>query len=217
MLRLLFPPKCILCRKLLKPEETDLCHDCRKDTPEFKHGKNKIPFIAQWTALWYYKDSVRSSILRYKFSNAQSYCAAYARMLALKIQKEQMEDLDIITWAPVSTLRRFKRGYDQSQLLANALGAELNCPVASTLKKIRNIPPQSGIQDKAARKANVMGVYRARNPEYFRDKRILLIDDVVTSGSTASECARILLTAGAKEIYLAAVAASDHENNKNCR
>ena len=110
-------------------------------------------------------------------------------------------------------LRRFKRGFDQSQLLANALGAELNCPVVSTLKKVRNNPPQSGIQEKAARKANVMGVYRVRNPECIRDKSLLLIDDVVTSGSTASECARILMTAGAREISFAAVAATSHENN----
>ena len=218
MLRLLFPPKCVLCRRLLKPEETDLCHDCRKDTPEFKKSKSKIPFVAQWTALWYYKGNVRKSILRYKFSRVQSYCVTYARLLALKIQQAQMTEVDAITWVPVSTLRRFKRGFDQSQLLANALGAELNCPVISTLKKVRNNPPQSGIQEKAARRANVMGVYRVRNPECIRDKSLLLIDDVVTSGSTASECARILLTAGAREISLAAVAATSHENNnKKCR
>ena len=70
LLQILFPPKCVLCRKLLKEEETDLCRTCREAQPEFTGNKIKLSFLAQWTGVWYYKENVRQSILRYKFTDA---------------------------------------------------------------------------------------------------------------------------------------------------
>ena len=84
------------------------------------------------------------------------------------------------------------------------------------LRKIRNAPPQSGISGDAARRANVLGAYRVTDPDALRDKRILLLDDVITTGATASECARVLLTAGAKSVNCAAVARR-HEITKTSR
>ena len=210
MLRLVFPPKCTLCRTLLKKIETDLCHDCRKHTPDFSREKRKYPFIAQWTALWYYKDNVRKSIHRFKFGNARSYAGVYARFLALRLQNTFFEPFDILTWVPVSGLRRLKRGYDQTELIDKALSRELGMPATRVLKKIRHTPPQSGLRDAAQRRANVLGAYESLPDQMLGNKRILLLDDVLTTGATASECARVLLTAGAKEVYFAAVAvASD--------
>lgn len=206
---LLFPPKCTLCRKLLSKNETDLCHSCRDTAPEIHRTKSNIQFIAHWTALWYYKDDVRKSIQRFKFSNARSYAEVYARHLAVKVMNSGFcEELNVIAWVPVSFLRRFSRGYDQSQLIAVALGKELGLPTQRLLRKIRNTCPQSQLRDASARRANIQSAYRATDPSAIADKRILLIDDVVTTGSTASECARILLTAGAKEVCLATVAAT---------
>lgn len=80
----------------------------------------------------------------------------------------------------------------------------------STLVKIRDNPPQSGITDDAKRRANVLGAYRVTDPARAAGKRILLLDDVITTGSTAGECARMLLIAGAKEVTCAAVACARH-------
>lgn len=211
MLSLLFPPKCTLCKKILDKNETDLCHDCRKNAPEFKKAKRNIPFIAHWTALWYYKDDVRGSIHRFKFSNRRGYSAVYARLLALHLQSADPDTYDLLTWVPVSGLRRFKRGYDQSALLATDLGSELNLPVVHTLRKIRHTPPQSMIRDAAKRRANVLGAYKTVSDQQILGKRIILVDDVVTTGATASECARVLLSAGAKEVFFAAVAAAEYD------
>lgn len=211
MFSLLFPRKCTLCRKLLSKNETDLCHHCRTHAPEFTRAKINIPFLAHWDAVWYYKDDVRSSIHRFKFGNIRSYADVYARLLAAKLQDTQF---DVLTWVPTSALRKLKRGYDQSALIARELGRGLGMPAKRTLKKIRNTPPQSGLKDAAQRRANVMGAYRATDRQLIAGKRILLIDDVVTTGATASECARTLLVAGAKEVYLAAVAAASHDKNK---
>lgn len=211
----LFPPKCILCRRLLTRSETDLCHSCRTHAPELLHKKRNIPFIAQWTAVWYYKDDVRKSIHRYKFYNARSYADAYARNLAVKLMDTSFFDsVDLITWVPTSFLRRLRRGYDQSALLAQALGRELALPWKRTLKKIRHTPAQSTLRESAQRKANILGAYKILNREQVSEKRILLVDDVLTTGATASECARVLHTSGAKEVFFAAVAVASHDNNK---
>ena len=209
ILRLLFPPKCVLCKRLLAKEETDFCHECREKAPQFEKSTLKLSFLAGWTAVWYYKDTVRESLLRYKFAGRQSYASAYGRALAMKLQTSELTDFDILTWVPVSSLRRMRRGYDQVELLANATAKELGIAPCKTLKKIRNTPPQSGIKDIYRRRANVLGAYRPVKPENIRGKRILLLDDIITTGATASECARVLLTAGAKEVYCAAIAVSE--------
>ena len=85
------------------------------------------------------------------------------------------------------------------------------------LRKVRNNRPQSGIVGEAKRRANVLGVYQVENPEMVLGKRILLLDDVITTGSTAGECARMLLIAGAKEIYCGAVAVARHRANNKVR
>lgn len=208
---LLFPPKCVLCGKLLEPQETDLCRTCRTETRDFQRPRKKIPFVAQWRALWYYEGDVRSSLLRYKFHNKRSYSVVYGRLLAMKITQEYPDDFDILTWVPVSRARKRKRSYDQVELLADAVAEELQLTKTPTLTKIRNNPPQSGISGLAQRKANVLNVYQAISRDTVAGKRILLLDDIITTGATVSECARVLLTAGAKEVICAAVAAIPHE------
>ncbi len=212
MLRLIFPPKCVLCRKLLSKHETDLCHTCRENAPNFRRAKNQIPFVAHWTALWYYKDDVRGSIHRFKFGSCRNYADVYSRLLAMRLQERPYEDIDFITWVPVSTLRRLKRGYDQSSLITKSLEKELGIPAKHLLKKVRHNPPQSGIRDASKRRANVLGVYRVLRPELVRGKTILLVDDVVTTGATASECAKMLMTSGAKQVLFAAVTAAPNDN-----
>lgn len=211
MLSLLFPRKCTLCQRLLVSTETDFCHNCRSNMEHYKKSKRNIPFVAHWTALWYYKDDVRNSIHRYKFGRRRSYAQVYARMMAMKVSEAINADIDLICWVPVFWLRRYKRGFDQSELLARAVGKELSLPVIPTLRKIRNNSAQSTIQGASQRKANVTGAYRVRKDSAIAGKRLLLIDDVITTGATASECARVLLTAGAKEVYLAAIATSSQD------
>lgn len=207
---LLFPPKCVFCRKLLARDETDLCHKCRVEAPEFSRANIKITFVAGWTAVWYYRGDVRQSLLRYKFRNVRSYAGCYGRFLAMKLLSQEKTDFDLLTWIPVSPARKTKRGYDQVELIANHTASVLQIAMAPTLKKIRNAAPQSGISGFSQRRANIQGAYIVPDPDLVRGKRILLLDDIITTGATAGECARMLLTAGAKEVFCAAVAAATH-------
>lgn len=212
LLNLLFPPKCVLCKKLLTPQETDLCHHCREHAPVFTKEKIKFSFVAGWTALWYYKDDVRQSLLRYKFARYRSYVPCYGRLLAMKLQTARFDDFDILTWVPVSRLRRMKRGFDQVELLAQETARQLGLEAVPCLKKIRHTPPQSTLRSAAQRRANVLGAYVVTNPETVQGKRILLLDDIITTGATVSECARTLMLAGARDVRCAAMAVASHEH-----
>ena len=208
LINLLFPPKCILCGKLLKQEEQDLCRECRVDSPEYPGRKESFQFLDSFTAVWYYEGNVRRSLLRYKFYNYRSFASGYGRLLAMKLLECHPEGFDCLTWIPVSRLRKLRRGYDQVELLAKAVGRELGMTPVPLLKKIRHNRPQSGLSDASKRRANVLGAYQAIHREVISGKRILLLDDILTTGATAGEAARVLLTAGAKEIHCAASAAA---------
>lgn len=209
LIQLFFPPKCVLCGKFLSKNETHFCHKCHTECEDFSKSKRKITFVAQWTGVWYYSEVVKGSIHRFKFANARNYAVAYAQRLALRLQQDEMTDFDLLSWIPVSSQRKWSRGYDQGELLAQALSKELGCSCQAVLQKIRDNAPQSSISDPSKRRANVQGAYRVIDPSRIRNKRILLVDDVVTTGATASECGKTLMIGGADKVTLAAVAVAD--------
>ena len=208
LLHLLFPEKCVLCRRMLRMEQLDLCKTCREQSPYYRNRKTKLQFLDSFTAVWYYEKNVRKSLHRYKFGRARHYAPAYGRLLAMILQNHGPKDFDLLTWVPVSRLRRLTRGYDQVQLLAEEMGTALEIEPVALLKKIRHNRPQSGIRGDAQRRANVLGAYREIDCEAIAGKRILLLDDILTTGATAGECARVLKIAGAKEVHCAVIAAA---------
>ncbi len=204
--RLLFPPKCVLCGRFLEADETDLCHICRVDAPECGDKHRKFPFLDSWTAVWYYEGPARESILRFKFGRKRHYAKCYGRLLAMKILENHPEGFDLLTWVPTAPLRKLTRGYDHAELIAQAVAEELGISPVRLLKKTRNNRPQSSISGTAQRRANVLGVYRVCSDAELEGKKILLIDDIITTGATAGEAARVLLTAGGEQVHGAAMA-----------
>ena len=202
----------MICGKLLEKSETDLCRKCRENAPNFTKSKIKLSFVADWTAVWYYKDDVRGSLLRFKFCKRPSYAEAYGRFLAMHLQKTRKDDFDVLTWVTTGRRRKRKRGYDQAQLIAEATARELGVKAQKTLRKIRHTPPQSTFRNAPQRRANVLGAYVVVDPTLIAGKRVLLLDDIITTGATASECAKTLLTAGAKSVTFAAIAAACDDN-----
>lgn len=213
----------MLCRCFLSKDETDICRRCLLDAPIYpfgrltpdKQGKNNIHFLDSFTAVWYYEGDVRRSILRYKFRRGIFLAPKYARMLAEKLSQQGMVQPDVLTWVPVSRMRRFQRGYDQCELLAKHLGKMLGIPAVSTLQKVRNTPPQSGLDSAAMRKANILGAFALKENANIAGKTVLLVDDIFTTGATMNECARVLLTSGAAQVHGATVAVTrNHKKSK---
>lgn len=209
LLDLLYPPRCVFCRKLLKKGEQSVCAKCGDELPYTQNGGGQQgDFFSVCVAPLYYEGTVRESILRYKFSEATGYAKTYGALMAGCIRDNLQGRYDLISWVPLSSKRYKERGYDQAMLLALAAALELDDVAVSTLEKHRDVARQSSMGSAEKRRANISGVYRVSDPELIAGKRILLIDDIVTTGSTLSECARILLQGGAQEVMCAAIARS---------
>ena len=206
ILDLLFPPKCAFCGALTERENEGVCPACRRELPWTENLKRKADFVIGVTAPLYYEGTVRQALLRYKFNGAPARGDVYGRLIGEALRKQEKTGFDVVTWAPLSRKRLRRRGYDQARLLAEAAAKELGIPCEGLLKKVRHTPPQSGISAPEARRANVSGVYTVSEPNRVRGKRILLIDDIITTGATVSECARILLLNGAGSVHAAALA-----------
>ena len=208
LLDLLFPPKCVFCGKVLDSGEDGLCARCQRDLPWLTDGEAELTgeFFSLCAAPLRYQDKVRDSIRRYKFNGRRGYHKLYGKLVAQCVHDHLAGRYDLITWVPLSDKRKRERGYDQAFLLASAAALELGDVAVETLRKARNTDPQSGLEGEPARRANVLGAYIAVDQTLVAGRRVLLIDDVVTTGATFSECARVLRTAGAKDVVCAALA-----------
>lgn len=205
MLDLLFPPKCVFCRKVLRAGKTGLCQECEKKIPG-QAMERKGTFFSSCVVSLRYETEVRDAVHRFKFRDQPGYATAFGRIMAGTIRESLAGQYDIITWIPVSGKRLKERGYDQAMLLAMAAALELEDVAVETLKKTVDNEKQSSLEDPKARKDNVQGAYEATDPELLAGKRILLIDDVVTTGATLEEASRTLLEAGASYVVCAALA-----------
>jgi len=206
-LDLLFPPKCVFCARVLDKTDDGWCDKCTESLPfADNQGKQNGEVFDFCVSPLYYTGVVRRSILRYKFKGASHYADVYGKFLAECIRENPELKYDIISWVPLSGKRERKRGYDQAMLLALSTALSLDDVAVETLEKPVDVQAQSELGDRAQRSANISGAFVASDPEIIAGKRVLLIDDVVTTCSTLDECAKILLSAGASGVVCAALA-----------
>lgn len=211
LLDLLFPPRCVFCRRLLHRGEEGICPRCQQELPWAlgAEAEQTGEFFSLCASPLWYQDQVRASFHRYKFKGVRGYSRTYGRLVAQCVQDHLAGRYDLITWVPLSRARLRQRGYDQAMLLASAAALALDDVAAETLCKVRDTEAQSGLgKNDASRRANVLSAYQVTDPALVEGRRVLLIDDIVTTGSTLSECARVLRTAGATDVVCAALARS---------
>ena len=211
LLDLLFPPRCVFCSRLLHRGEEGICPRCQQELPWAlgAEAEQTGEFFSLCASPLWYQDQVRASFHRYKFKGVRGYSRTYGRLVAQCVQDHLAGRYDLITWVPLSRARLRQRGYDQAMLLASAAALELDDVAAETLCKVRDTEAQSGLgKNDASRRANVLSAYQVTDPALVEGRRVLLIDDIVTTGSTLSECARVLRTAGATDVVCAALARS---------
>ncbi|MDE5985444.1 MAG: ComF family protein [Eubacterium sp.] len=220
ILKVLFPNRCSICGEVIELD-TQLCDNCTelpviepplcefcgssKEACNCKKRKNEFKQIA---APYYYTDSIVIAIHRFKNSDMPFLAKRLGEDVAkCVIGNYGNIDFDMITFVPLRHFRECKRGYNQSELLADIVSDKINVEVFNLLVKVR----YTGVQHhkKAAqRAADVFGSYDVID-EYKNQldgKTILLIDDVKTTGSTLNECAKMLKIYGANSVYCAAVA-----------
>lgn len=199
---LLYPRKCVFCESVLK--DTDICRECEEKLPYTvgDSAMQKFPFIDKCVSPLYYKDKVRASVHRYKFGGCSAYSRRYAALMSDCVENNlDCRSIDVISWIPLSKKRLRQRGYDQARLLAEEIAAKTGLPCRQLLQKVKNNSAQSLTRDAKQRRENVAGVYALDDGADVSGLRILLVDDVVTTGATMSEAARILRKAGAKSVF----------------
>ena len=211
LLDLVYPPKCVFCGKILERSGYCVCGKCEK---ELHYNTNPVlSKKADGTNLCLspleYTDEVRESLLRYKFGGCLHYAETYSRIVS-KIVYEYSSDCDIITWVPLSRKRKRSRGYDQAQLIAEGLSNLTGLDCKRLLVKTVDNPAQSGTKSAAVRAENVKGVYAPADTK-IKGRHVLLVDDIITTGSTVSECAKTLKKAGAASVTVVTVAAAVYE------
>lgn len=207
LLDLLFPPRCVFCRKILKADESGMCRKCSVSISRTQNGGAQSgEFFSVCVSPLYYEDSVREAILRFKFNDFTVYADVFGKLMAECIEENLKGSYDIITWVPLSRKRLKKRGYDQAMLLAMSAALKLDDVAVELLRKHTDVPAQSGVGSAEKRRANISGVYEVVDEELVRGKRILLIDDIITTGSTLSECSKTLKYSGAEEIVCCTLA-----------
>ncbi|MFR8001543.1 MAG: ComF family protein [Hydrogeniiclostridium sp.] len=211
ILRIFFPERCVFCGSLLSPSQEFVCESCAEKLSflhirrELMAGPEKRKLICR--APFAYEGLVRDGILSFKFRGKEESFRGLSLLLAKELSKDACR-WDIVTNVPVSSKRRRERGFDQSQRLAKETARNLHIPYEPLLVKHRDTRPQHTLSEEE-RRINLKGAYSLKWRKSAAEKKILLIDDVVTTGSTLLECASVLLNAGASSVECAALASAE--------
>jgi len=193
-LRMITPPHCVHCGipfevgELMDAE----CGACMRAPPAFDWARAAV----------IYEDEAKSLILHLKYSGEGAGVPAIGRMMAGAVAA--MPRMDVIMPVPLHPRRLFARRFNQSQLLGKAISRNLGIPLDCFSLTRKRATPSQGQLSRKGRKRNVKGAFAVTGD--VRGKRILLVDDVLTTGATASACASALKRAGAGEVGLAAFA-----------
>jgi ComF family protein len=193
---------------LARPDETQTCEACREARPQFEKA----------CAYGSYDGELRELIHLLKYEQVTPAAKVLGRILAAAIAKLEISQPVLVIPVPLHSSKRRQRRFNQAELLARAAlkrtampGAEL---ATNLLVRQRATVSQIGLT-RPQRAENIRGAFRVQHPEKIAGRSILLVDDVLTTGTTASECARVLRRAGAEKVWVATVARTLKHSGKN--
>lgn len=215
---MILPTVCIGCGRFLDQREYEFCPECLENARKRMLSR---PIHIKYTDLSFapftYSGVVRTALLQFKFNGKPHYDKALAKYIAYMLVKLGIEKPDVITYVPTSNMRARKRGYDQAELIARRVSEIANIPLVRALDKIRNTPKQSKLSA-SERHGNVLGAYDLTDKAFdLYGKRILLIDDVITTGATMSEATKTLREVKPSAIIGAAVAKTGKFHKKRLK
>jgi len=229
LMDLLYPPVCVACGAVIPGEsENGFCANCRESIRPIgrercpKCGFPFGPHVAlraacpacrrgypfrQAVAVFRYDGAIREAVHGWKYRHDLHAGATLCNMfLAALAEEDFLPRLDLVVPVPLHWRRRWQRRFNQSHLLARAVGKRFGISCSGRiLKRIRNTRSQVGLSP-AERQENVRGAFRVVRPAAVRQRKLLIVDDVFTTGATTSECARVLRAAGAAAVYVATLA-----------
>jgi len=214
VINVFYPPRCIFCRQVLSLDcEINICSRCNEELPYAKKEflqtgeEDEENFCDGAISVFRYKGIVKDSLIRFKFYSSPSYYRTFARLMAERfLEMAPAGDYDMIVSVPLHKQKEYARGYNQSRLISKALSREIKLPEKSkVIKRLKNTGSQS-LLDKKDRRENIKGAFAIADADLVRNKSIILVDDIMTTGATLEECGRVLKEAGAKKVTALVVA-----------
>lgn len=207
LLSFVYPKRCLICMKKFSENSTYACEKCTNIIKYNLNGKiDEFIFNRHFDRLiscFFYEGIIRRKILAFKFENKPYIGRLFAQVMS-KLLIEKNIVVDVVVPVPSYWTRYFKRGYNQSLLLAKWIARNLNVKCDCTnLKKVKKSAVQS-LLNYSQRMNNVLNTYAAKNK--FDGKTVLLVDDIYTTGATVNECSRILKEIGAKKVIVVTIA-----------
>jgi len=209
LINIIYPPKCGICGKFSKEFLCKKCENFLKSQAKFEIIENQDieKYFDKHLYIFQYEGIIRKEILEYKFKEKTYLYKTFVNFL-LKNEKffEFLKSYDTIIPVPISKKRQKERGYNQSLLIAKELSKQLEIKcINNCLIKTKNVIEQSKLK-KEDRIRNIQGIYKLNNKERLKNKNIIIIDDIYTTGSTVNECSKILRQAQPKEICVLTLA-----------
>lgn len=209
ILELIYPNVCGVCKKICKE---NLCRKCEIKIKQYEINKikeykdNKF-YFDESIHIFKYEDIIRKILVEYKFQE-KSYLYKTFSKIILKNEKicGKLKKYDIIIPVPIHKKRKLIRGYNQTELIAKKIAKNIDLKMENkVLFKNKNIVSQSEL-NKSERIKNVKEAFVVKNEEKVENKKILIFDDIYTTGSTVNECSKILKNAGASKIGILTIA-----------
>ena len=214
LLELLYPPKCLICGNLYNINTKDTYYACKKCKIKLKYGMTDLKIIKIYDknfdyliSPFIYKGEIRKLILDYKFNNKKYLYLLFSNILADVLYEYIKEiTIDYIVPVPISFNRYKERGYNQSYLISKRISQTLHIKLLRfSLIKTKNNKRQSELCEKD-RVDNVKNVYKVFRKNLLKNKVVLLIDDIYTTGNTLNECSKILKKANVSTIIALTIA-----------
>lgn len=217
LINALFPKSCGLCNGKTELDDDGICLSCRNVLPvlsaadiRFDRRILKDCYIDEALAAFSYKEPIKGAVHRLKFYSNRQAGLCLAACMAKYIDPKAYSGIDFATAVPITKKRRRAIGYNHAEVLAKGFCdiTVLSCRF-DILIKTKEKPSQTAMKNPGERALNVQGIYEVFNDDFVKDKSILLIDDVLTTGSTLNECAASLKKTGARRVVCLTAAHPD--------
>ncbi len=220
-LGLFYPELCITCGRRLLAQERYLCLYCVQDLPRTHYHKSpdnkvaslfwgRVPVEQATSWLFFRKGSRYQKLVHYlKYKGLKEIGEFMGRYMGKDLKDSDFSQVDVVAAVPLHARKERQRGYNQSAWIASGVAAALSKPVSSgNLVRVVFTPTQTR-RNRFERWQNVEGIFRVIRREEFQDKHVLVVDDVITTGSTLEAAVAVLLKAGAAKVSIATLACAE--------